>query len=108
MDYTPTESFEHARNRTFKGIIGRMPTSRFEMAARGVRRSRKNAEEITGKRLSAEAAARQLADNSLHKLLDPEQIAKRRARKVGSRPGRFGIRSELADTPLGRKVAAEL
>lgn len=104
--YQPTESFEHARRRVFKGVRGRKHASRFELAAREVRRSRRSAEEMTGKRLSAEAAENQLADNRLHKLCDPKEIEKRRTRKAERQPGRFEIKSELHDTPLGRKVAA--
>jgi len=100
------ETFERARNRTFKGVRGRPRTSDYELAARGVKRTRKAAENRVGHKLSADAQKYELAVLSLGKLCDPKQIAKRRARKTKTRPGRFGIRSELADTPLGQRAGA--
>lgn len=98
------ETFEKARNRVFKGIIGRPRTSEYEVSVRGVRQVRRAAEAKVGKKLSADAQKSKLAVLSLGKLCDPKQIAKRRARKTKTRPGRFGIRSELADTPLGQRA----
>ena len=98
------ETFEKARNRAFKGIAGRPRTSEYELAARGVKAVRKAAETKVGKKLSADAQKSELAVLSLGKLCDPKQIAKRRDRKTKTRPGRFGIRSELADTPLGQRA----
>lgn len=98
------ETFEKARNRAFKGIVGRPRTSEYEVSVRGVRQVRRAAEAKVGKKLSADAQKSELAALSFGKLCDPKQIAKRRARKVKTRPGRFGIRSELADTPLGQRA----
>ena len=100
------ETFEKARNRAFTGIIGRPRTSDYEVSVRGVRQVRRAAEAKVAKKLSADAQKSELAVLSLGKLCDPKQIAKRRARKTKTRPGRFGIRSELADTPLGQRAGA--
>lgn len=101
------ESVEHARRRAFKGILGRPHTSRFELASREVRRTRRLAEEQVGERLSAEAKETELSVLKLGKLLDPHEIAKRRARKMKHSPGRYGIRSELADMEPFRTASME-
>lgn len=103
----PVESFEHARRRVFKGIVGRPHTSLFELATRAARRERQADAEANDHRTSRAAAESVLVYGLLANLIDPAKIAKRRARKMKLAPGRYGIRSELADTPLGRKVAAE-
>jgi len=87
----------------FKGIIGNRPATPAERQARRIRAARKRAEHTTGARLSGEAAAAQLAVGSLGKLCRPSEIEKRRTRKIKHSPGRYGIRSELADTPIGRR-----
>lgn len=102
-----TESFEHARRRVFKGIRGRAHASRFELANREVRRARRFAEEQAGKRLSAEAKETELSILNLGKLIDPREIAKRRDRKMKHSPGRYGIRSELADMEPFKTAIAE-
>lgn len=94
------ESFEHARRRVFKGVVGRKHTSLFELAARGARRGRWADRDYTRGRATRQAQQADLGSGSLAKLCDPNQIAKRRKRR------NIEIRSELADTPLGRKVAA--
>lgn len=85
------ESAEHARRRVFKGIVGRRETSHFELAARGVRRARRSAEERTGKRFSRKSKELELAVLSLLKLCDSKEIEKRRKRKQSHSPGRYGL-----------------
>lgn len=75
------ETAEHARRRVFKGIVGRKHSSHYELAARGARRTREAERDALYEQGSRQAAVVALAVNSLAKLCDPKQIAKRRKRR---------------------------